>query len=259
MPQPTGPRRFPRRKAHENLVFGRQPVLALLEGEQDVDRVLIQGGAQGDVIQDIRDAARKRRVPVRTVPREKLNALTGGQHQGAIAFASPIRFQDLGDVLSLVIESGEAPLIIVLDGVQDVRNLGAIARTAWAAGAHALVIPAQDGAPVNADAVKTSAGALQEMPVCRSFDLHETLQELKLHGLAIWGAEAKGDHRPDGEDLTLPTAIILGGESSGLDPELRQDMDGLMGLPMAREFESYNVGVAAGMLLYEAQRQRSDA
>ncbi|HAE13915.1 MAG: 23S rRNA (guanosine(2251)-2'-O)-methyltransferase RlmB [Chitinophagales bacterium] len=251
------PHRHAKRRAHDNLVFGRQPVAELLQGDKEVDSILIQTGAQGDVLKQIRQLAVMKGVPVKSVPVEKLNRLTGGNHQGVIAFTAAISYVSIADLLPLIIESGEVPLIIVLDGITDVGNFGAIARTAWAAGAHALVIAGTGAAPVNADAMKASAGALQEIPVCREAILATALETIQLHGLAIYGADAHASAIPATTDLSIPCAIVMGSEDRGISSEARAMLTETVSIPMARDFDSYNVSVAAGMLLYEAMKQRS--
>jgi 23S rRNA (guanosine2251-2'-O)-methyltransferase len=250
------PRKHLNRRSYDNLVFGRQPVLELLQSEKDVDSLLLQSGAQGDIIFQIREIAGLRHVPIKSVPPEKLNRLTGGTHQGVIAFTAEVSYVEIEDLLPMVIESGEAPLFIVLDGVTDIGNFGAIARTAWAAGAHAIIISSLGAAPVNADAVKASAGALQDLPVCRTDNLAATLAYLQLNGLQIYGADAHASLTPAETDLTLPSVLVVGSEDNGISLNIRSLLTDTIALPMGRNFDSYNVSVAAGMLLYEVLRQR---
>ncbi len=245
-----------KRKKFDNLVFGRQPVVELLQREAAVDKILVSKTAQGDIIPQIKQLATAQQVPVQYVPNEKLNTLTGGNHQGVIAFTAAIEFQKIDDVLPFIIEKGEVPLILILDGITDVRNFGAIARTAYAAGVHAIIIPAHHTAPVNSDAMKTSAGALQEIPICREKNFELVLQYLKLNGLQILGADGHADSFIYNKDLTLPTAIIMGAEDEGMSAVSRKHLTSTVRIPMKNNFDSYNVSVAAGMILYEALRQR---
>lgn len=250
------PRKHLKRRSYENLVFGRQPVVELLQGEKEVEQVLLQAAGTGEAISIIRKICSERNIPVKTVPPEKLSRLTGGNHQGVIAFTSPVRFQQLEDVVQLTIEQGEAPLLLLLDHITDIGNFGAICRTAWAGGVHAIVIPTTGAAPVNGDAIKASAGALQQLPVCRVDRLEDALDYLLLSGLQIVGAAAEGNTTPQQIDFSLPCAIVMGSEDEGISPSVRSKLTELVAIPMQRTFDSYNVSVACGMLLYECMRQR---
>lgn len=254
-----GENKFRQRKKFDNLVFGRQPVVELLMRDAAVDKILLSKTAQGDVIPQIKQKATEKQIPIQYVPGEKLNALTGGNHQGVIAFTAAVEFQKIDDVLPFIIEQGQTPLILILDGITDVRNFGAIARTAYACGAHAIIIPAHHTAPVNSDAMKTSAGALGEIPICREKNFELVLQYLKLNGLQIIGADSHAKSFIYDTDLTVPTAIIMGSEDEGISGIARKHLSSTVRIPMARDFDSYNVSVAAGMFLYEAIRQRSTA
>lgn len=244
------------RKKFDNLIFGRQPVAELFNSGKTIDKILLQTSVQGEIITSIKQAAAEQEVPVQYVPAEKLNALTGGNHQGVIAFIAEIDFQKIDDILPFVIEKGEVPLILILDGITDVRNFGAIARTAWASGVHAIIMPAQHAAPVNSDAIKTSAGALTQIPVCREKNFELVLKYLKLNGLQLLGANADAPAFIYEKDLTVPTAIIMGAEDTGISALSRKYITGMVKLPLQNNFDSYNVSVAAGMMLYEVMRQR---
>jgi len=244
------------RKKFDNLVFGRQPVAELLNSDKTVDKILLQQSASGDIIPMIKQKAVEKVIPLQYVPVEKLNALTGGNHQGVIAFTAAISFQSIEDVLPFVIEKGETPLILILDGITDVRNFGAIARTAWASGVHAIVIPAHNAAPVNSDAIKASAGALQQIPVCREKNYEAVLKYLQLNGLQIIGADANAAKFIYDTDLNIPTAIIMGSEDEGISHISRKYITSTVKIPLRNNFDSFNVSVAAGMILYEVMRQR---
>lgn len=250
------PRQHLKRRAFDNLVIGRQPVLELLQSDKEVDSVFIQGGTQGDILMEIRKAATLREIPLKTVPVEKLNRLTGGNHQGVVAFTAEVEYVNIEDLLPYIIEQGETPLFLILDGITDIGNFGAIARTAWASGVHAVIISTYSSAPVNADAIKASAGALNDIPVCRTQQLGKTIDYLLLNGLQIIGAEATAREKPSDLDLTLPCAIVMGGEDHGISDEVKSLLTARTAIPMVRKFDSYNVSVAAGMLLYEVMRQR---
>ena len=246
-----------KRKKFDNLVFGRQPVVELLMRESPVDKILLTKTAQGDIIPQIKHLAGEKQVPVQYVPVEKLNQLTGGNHQGVIAFTAAVAFQKIDDILPFIIEKGEVPLILILDGITDVRNFGAIARTAYAGGVHAIIIPAHHAAPVNSDAMKTSAGALAEIPICREKNYELVLKYLKLNGLHIIGADAHADKFIYNSDLSVPTAIIMGSEDEGISAISRKHLSETVKIPMQNSFDSYNVSVAAGMIIYEVMRQRA--
>jgi len=245
-----------KRRKFDNLVFGRQPIIELLDTDQTIDKIYLQHSAQGDLIPLIKRKAAEKDVPLQYVPVEKLNGLTGGNHQGVIAFTSEIDFLKIDQLLPHIIESGETPLLLILDGITDVRNFGAIARTAYGSGVHGLIIPAANSAPVNGDAIKTSAGALQKIPVCREKNYELVLQYLKLNGIQLLGTDAKADQFIYDADLTVPTAILMGSEDEGLSNVSRKHLTGTVKIPMQTGFDSYNVSVAAGMVLYETIRQR---
>ncbi|MBC8046953.1 MAG: 23S rRNA (guanosine(2251)-2'-O)-methyltransferase RlmB [Fimbriimonadaceae bacterium] len=248
--------KFHKRRKFDNLIFGRQPVLELLNSEKSVDKILLQNNTDGDILSEIKKIAAQKNIPVKYVPVEKLNTLTGGIHQGIIAFTAEIEFQNIENILPLIIEQGNVPLFVLLDGITDVRNFGAIARTAYAAGAHAIILAENDAAPVNAEAMKTSAGALSKLPVCREKNFNHTLEYLKLNGLQILGADSKAEKMCFEIDFTLPVVIILGSEDIGISPSVKKYIATTIKLPMQNNFDSYNVSVAAGMLLYEIMRQR---
>ncbi len=245
-----------KRKKYDNLVFGRQPIIELLESDQTVDKIYLLHTAQGDVIPAIKRKAAEKEIPIQYVPVEKLNALTGGNHQGVIAFTSEIDFLKIEQLLPHIIESGETPLILILDGITDVRNFGAIARTAYASGVHGIVIPSDHSAPVNGDAIKTSAGALQHIPVCREKNYEAVLKYLKLNGIQLLGSDTHADQLIGECDLTIPTAIIMGSEDEGISAISRKYLTTTIRIPMYHSFDSYNVSVATGMILYEAMKQK---
>lgn len=244
------------RKKFDNLVFGRQPVLELLSSDKTVDKILLQKSSSGDVIPFIKAKAAEKEIPLQYVPIEKLNTLTGGNHQGVIAFIAAIEFQSIENILPFIIEKGETPLLLILDGITDVRNFGAIARTAYASGVHAIITSVNSAAPVNEDAIKTSAGALTKIPICREKSLTQTLEYLLLNGLQLVGTDGKADQYIYDLDLSIPTAIIMGAEDTGISYNARKYITSNAKLPIINDFDSYNVSVAAGMVLYEVMKQR---
>jgi 23S rRNA (guanosine2251-2'-O)-methyltransferase len=240
----------------KNIIVGRNPVVEALKNAQTIDKILLSKNASGDVINEIRLLAKNNNVPVQYVPIEKINSLTNVQHQGVVAFKSAVRYQDLQQVIDWVIEKGEAPLFIILDGVTDVRNIGAIARTAVCCGAHAIIIPDKGVGALNEDAVKTSAGALEQINICRVNSLMKAVDELHLNGIKVYASEMTAKQKLYNLELTEPCAIVMGGEEKGVYPALMKICDETFHIPMANQFESLNVSVAAGMILYESMKQR---
>ncbi|HEX6916229.1 MAG TPA: 23S rRNA (guanosine(2251)-2'-O)-methyltransferase RlmB [Chitinophagaceae bacterium] len=240
----------------KNIIAGRNPVVEALKDDQPIDKLLLFNNASGEVINEIRRLAKERNVPVQYVPNEKLNRITNTQHQGVIAFRTAVTYQSLQDVISFVNESGKLPLFLLLDGVTDVRNIGAIARSAVCCGAQAIIIPDKGVGALNEDAVKASAGALSMVNICRVNSLMKAVDELHLNGIKVYASEMKATQRLFDLDMKEPVAIVMGGEERGVFPGLMKICDGSFQIPMAGEFESLNVSVACGMILYEAMKQR---
>lgn len=246
---------YPPRKAYDknSLVFGVQSVLETLRSEKEIDRIMIQREFGHS---DVEKLAAERDIPVQRVPIEKLNRVTGKNHQGVIAFISEVNYAKLTNVVAQAYESGEVPLILVLDRITDVRNFGAIARTAECQGVNGIVVPSRGAAQINSDAMKTSSGALNHLPVCREKDLILTVDELKQSGFQIVACTEKGENFLFGADLKIPTAIIMGSEEDGVSEGILSRCDAVVKIPMSGKVESLNVSVAAGMMLYEVTRQR---
>jgi len=242
--------------ARDQLIYGIRPVMEALKSGKEIDRVLIQKGLKGEGYHQLFAFIRNLEIPAQFVPAEKLNRITRHNHQGVIAYVSEIAYQKLDYLVPFIYEEGRTPLILILDRITDVRNFGAIARTAECAGVDALLLPLKGGAPVNADAVKTSAGALYKIPVCRCPDLSESIRYLKGSGLKILAATEKSEKLYSQADLTGPLALILGSEEDGVSPGYLEMADEKISIPLAGEIGSLNVSVAAGILLYEAIRQR---
>lgn len=247
--------RKPRPKK-SSLVLGRQPLVEAIRAGKAIDKILMQKNASGDSISLIRELAKEHQVPIQYVPPEKLNSISRGNHQGVIAFAAAIQYQELQQVISFVVEKGETPLFLVLDGITDVRNIGAIARTALCMGAQAIIIPDKGVAPLQEDAIKASAGALESIFVCRVNSLMKAVDELHLNGIQVYASEMTAEKTVFDCDFSIPCAIVMGGEEKGVYPALMKICDATMHIPMKGEFESLNVSVAAGMILYEALKQR---
>jgi 23S rRNA (guanosine2251-2'-O)-methyltransferase len=240
----------------KNIIVGRNPVIEALKNAQTIDKILLSKNANGDVVNEIRSLAKNNQVPIQYVPIEKINSLTNIQHQGVVAFKSAVRYQDLQQVIDWVIEKGEVPLFIILDGVTDVRNIGAIARTAVCCGAHAIIIPDKGVGALNEDAVKTSAGALEQINICRVNSLMKAIDELHLNGIKVFASEMTAKQQLFNLVLIEPCAIVMGSEDKGVYPALMKICDETFHIPMANQFESLNVSVAAGMILYESMKQR---
>jgi 23S rRNA (guanosine2251-2'-O)-methyltransferase len=195
-------------------------------------------------------------VPINKVPVEKLNGFNVSNHEGCVAVISKIQYQDLQQVISFVVDKGEVPLFIILDGITDVRNIGALARTALCTGVHAIIIPDKGVGALNEDAIATSAGALEQIAVCRVNSLMKTVDDLHLNGISVFASEMSADKSLFNLELKEPCAIVLGSEDKGIYPALMKICDEQFKIPMKGNFESLNVSVAAAMILYEAMKQR---
>jgi len=241
---------------NDNYIFGIHAVLEAVYAGKDLDKVLVRRGAGSDLLKKLLGVLSKMEIPLQQVPVEKLNRITGKNHQGVIAFLSEISYVDITTLLPSIFEKGEDPLILLLDGVSDVRNFGAIARSAECAGVHAIVIPASGSAAINADAIKTSAGALHRIPVCRHRDLLTVMRFLRESGLRLFAATGKATDSLYDTDMTGPAGMILGSEDMGISPSLLKIADSWISIPMKGTIASLNVSVAAGVILFEVLRQR---
>lgn len=240
----------------ESFLYGTRPVIEAIKAGKEIDKVFVQKGLRGDVYQELMDLIKEYNVPFQYVPIEKLNKLTMKNHQGVACFISIISYTPIENIIPMVFEKGETPLVLILDRITDVRNFGAIARTAECAGVDAIIIPSRGGAQINSDAIKTSAGALNNIPVCRSENLKQTIDYLRKSGLQIIAATEKAGDYHFKIDYTPPTAIIMGSEEDGISPEYLRLADYKVSIPIIGEIESLNVSVACGVLIYEAVKQR---
>ena len=242
-----------------DFVFGVQSVTETINAGKPIDKLFIQRelGRNSPKVAYILEEAKKRDVPVAKVPLDKLNRITRKNHQGIIAFISAVHYQPLSNVIPQLYEEGKTPLILVLDRLTDVRNFVAIARTAECAGVHAIVIPARGSAQVNSDAMKTSSGALNYLPVCRENNLEKTIEFLQSSGLQIVACTEKTNDTIYAPDYTAPTAIVMGSEEDGISQGLMRKADHLAKIPLQGEIGSLNVSVATAVIVYEAVRQRS--
>ena len=243
-------------QSKKNIITGRNPVTEALRQGNNIDKILLFKNASGESVNEIHRLAKERQVPVQYVPNEKLNALTNTQHQGVIAFRSAIQYQDLQQVIDWINDKGEAALFLMLDGITDVRNIGGIARSLVCCGAHALIIPEKGVGALNEDAVKSSAGALEQLQVCRVSSLLKAVDDLHLNGIKIFASEMHAKQRLHELNLSEPCCIIMGNEEKGVQGYLSKAADAHFSIPMKGHFDSFNVSVAAGIILYEAMKQR---
>lgn len=240
-----------------NLIFGIRPVVEAIEAGREIEKLYIRKGAEGQLMTELRDLCLRHRVHVQEVPVEKLNRLVRGNHQGVVAQIAAIAYVQLDDILERVPDD-ETPLVVVFDGVTDVRNFGAIARSAECAGAHGLVTSLKSSAPVNAESMKSSAGALSLIPVCRAGSIRGTLKILQSEGFRIVAATEKSDELLFEADLSGPTAIVMGSEDTGISKEVLKLCDMRLAIPIRGSVESLNVSAAAAVMLFEAVRQRTE-
>jgi len=239
----------------EELIYGRHPVLDAIRAGRELDKVMLQRGTRGEFEKEVRALCKEHDIPLQYAPKERLQKWTKGNHQGIIALLAMIPYYRLEDLIPMLYEREDVPLIVILDGVTDVRNFGAIARTAECAGAHALVIPRKGAARINADAMKTSVGALAHLPVCREDSLNNAIDLLKMSGIQVFASDLKGEKILHELDFTVPTAIVLGSEDEGVSHGILNKSERFV-IPQKGKTDSYNVSVAAGMMLYEVLRQR---
>ena len=243
-------------QSKKNIIAGRNPVTEALKSGQTIDKILMFKNASGDSVQEIRKLATRLNVPIQYVPNEKLNSLTNVQHQGVIAYKSSVVYQDLQQVIDWVNGKGEIPLFIMLDGVTDVRNIGAIARSVVCCGAQAIIIPDKGVGALNEDAMKSSAGALEYIQICRVNSLLKAVDTLHMNGIKVFTSEMKATKKIFELDLTEPCCIIMGNEEKGVQPYMSKGADEHFTIPMKAKFDSLNVSVATGIILYEAMKQR---
>jgi len=241
------------------LVIGIRPLIEAIQSGKEIDRIWVQKGLKGELAGELLQMLRKKDIPFQYVPVEKLDGITRNNHQGVIARLAEIEYQPLEALVQQVIEEGRNPLIMILDRVTDVRNFGAIARSCECAGADAIVIPSQGGAMINADAIKTSAGALTRIAVCKEKNLMETLEFLRQCGFSVVACTEKGEMSIFDTKLDQPVAIIMGSEENGISKSLLLFADQKAYIPMKGSIASLNVSVAAGIVLFESVRQRSNS
>jgi len=244
------------RPKKNTLIIGRESIIKAIKEGKQLDRIYMQSNVHGPVIDEIKALATSALVPINKVPVEKLNSFNVSNHEGCIGQISKIQYQDLQQIISFVVDNGEVPLFIILDGVTDIRNIGAIARSAFCFGVHAIIIPDKGVGSLNEDAILTSAGALERIAVCRVSSLMKAVDDLHLNGIKVFASEMTAETKITKLDFTEPCAIVMGGEEHGIYPALMKICDDKFAIPMPGDFESLNVSVATGVVLYEASRQR---
>lgn len=237
-------------------IFGIRAIIEAINSGSTIDKVFIQKGLRGELFNELDQLLRANAISTSFVPSEKLNRLTKKNHQGVIAFISPVEFYDLDSLVLNVIESGRVPKFIILDQLSDVRNFGAIIRTAECTGVDGIIIQKKGGAPVNADAVKTSAGAIFRVPICKVDHIKDAIYHLQSSGIQIIAATEKTQNTLYDINFKVPVAIIMGSEGKGVSPSVLKIVDYKAKLPMLGEIASLNVSVACGAFLYEIVRQR---
>ena len=241
---------------NSDMIFGIRAVAEAISAGKEVDKILIKKDLSGELATELFALIKGTDITVQRVPQEKLNSITRKNHQGVIAFISPIHYQPVEEIVASLYEQGKVPFFLVLDHLTDVRNFGAIARTAECAGVDAIIIPSKGSVSVTADAVKTSAGALMNIPVCRVSSLYNTVKYLKSSGLQVVGASEKATKDYTEADMTLPIALVMGAEDKVISTEILSLVDTTVSLPQYGKIASLNVSVAAGVMIYEVLRQR---
>ncbi len=238
------------------LLIGRKPLMEALEQGKTIEKIFLLRTATGPEINTIKQLARERDIPVSQVPVEKLNNLTKAQHQGVVAWAGLLHYVDLQSAISHVVDQGQTPLFVLLDGVTDIRNVGAIARTALCCGAQGIILPLSSSASLTEEAIKTSAGALHRIMLCRIPSVPQAVDVLRLNGIQVLGTQMQGSVPVYEADMSIPSCIVMGAEDTGISKDVIRRADKLIRIPMTAGFDSLNVSVATGMILYEALRQR---
>lgn len=239
-----------------DLVYGTRAVIEAARSGRQIEKVFLQAGVTNDLMKELVQTLKDQKIPFSWVPAEKINRLTSKNHQGAVGYLSAVQYASLQRVIDHTYSEGRTPLFVILDRITDVRNFGAVARTCECAGVDALVIEEKGNAPITSDAVKTSAGALHHLPVCRVKSMKQTLKELRDNGIQVVACTEKASDDIYSADLSGPTAIVLGSEEDGIDEALLKAADKLVRIPMKGKIASLNVSVAAGIAVYESVRQK---
>jgi len=245
-----------KQQKEKNMIFGIRAVIEAIDAGKEIDKIFLRREMGGDLARELFDKLKDAQVAIQRVPLEKLNRLTMKNHQGVVAYISSVEYQRIEDIIPTLYEQGKNPFVVILDGVTDVRNFGAIARTCECAGVDALIVPVRGAAAANADAIKTSAGALHVIPVCREQSLHNCVSYLQKCGIQVIAASEKATHSYTEANYQNPLAIIMGAEDVGVAPDILRICNDMVSIPILGQIESLNVSVAAGILIYEAVKQR---
>ncbi|MDX8341183.1 23S rRNA (guanosine(2251)-2'-O)-methyltransferase RlmB [Draconibacterium sp. IB214405] len=241
----------------EDFLFGTRAVIEAIKKGKTIDKILVKKGLHNELTTELTSLAKENDIAIQYVPIEKINRITRKNHQGVLAFVSPIEFDNIENVIPGIYEKGETPLLLVLDQITDVRNFGAIARSAECAGVQAIVIPEKGMARIGADAVKTSAGAIHNIPICKTNNLYHTVRFLQESGIQIVAATEKAETLFTDADMKMPLAIVMGSEDTGISPQILKLADQQLKIPILGKIESLNVSVSAALMVYEAVRQRN--
>lgn len=243
--------------ADKNFIYGTRAVIEAVNSDKQIEKVMIVRSDDNPLQKELTALLKQHRIYYQFVPFQKLNKITRKNHQGVIAFISPVSFYDIEEIVTQIYEEGKTPFILALDGVTDVRNFGAVVRTAECAGVNAVLVPEKGSASINADAVKTSAGALYKVPICKTRSLRETIRKLKDNGLQIISGSEKAEKNYYQTDFSKPTLIVVGSEEKGISNAIVSLSDEFVKIPLLGEINSLNVSVAASILMYETVRQRT--
>ncbi|MBU6204424.1 MAG: 23S rRNA (guanosine(2251)-2'-O)-methyltransferase RlmB [Bacteroidetes bacterium] len=240
----------------DQVIYGVHPIAEALDSNTGIEKVFIRQGLNTGAVRSIINDCRDKNIPCVYTPNQRLNQMTKGNHQGVVAYLSHVHYVTLDDIIHAAQQKGEHPLIIVCDGITDVRNVGAIARSAYCMGAHGMVMPVKSGAMINEEAVKTSAGTILKLPLCREKSVMKCIEQLKLNGIRVLGADMNTRSEIHREELNIPLALLLGDEGSGVSDVILKACDQIVKIPMSSGAESLNVSVAAGIMIYEVMKQR---
>ncbi len=243
-------------KYKQEMVFGIRAVIEAINTDKEVDKVLFRKGVKGELFGELFKLVRDKNIPFQYVPSEMIDKLNTRNNQGVIAYITPVEYHDIEELVSTKLAEGRQPIVLVLDRITDVRNFGAIARSAECAGVDAIVIPHKHSARISSDAIKTSAGALYNIPVCKVVNMRKMLKKLKFDGFRVFAATEKAEKLYTNADLKQPVAIVMGSEDKGIDERLMEVVDEQIKIPILGEIESLNVSVAASLIVYEVIRQR---
>lgn len=243
----------------EDFIFGLRPVIEAIEADKTIDKIFLQNALQGPIVAELKKLLAQHGIRPNYVPIEKLNRFTRKNHQGVVAFISEVPFFKIEEFLPTIFENGETPFLLILDRLTDVRNFGAICRTAECVGVHAIIVPEKGGAPINSDAIKTSAGAIYNLKICKEKNLAHTVDYLQQSGINVFSATEKAQKLIYDVDFSVPFALVMGNEETGISKEVLHHSDEKIKLPIEGKTHSLNVSVACGAILYEAVRQKIKA